>query len=166
MYKDGNDLDIDENIDDWTMNDRYNLNDKSNHVILRKNFIAKRTESFPKSAIKTHKKTLSNVERMSFNLEKNGSPLLKLKDLSYERKTSLFLKKVPSSIQINKNSRRPSLTSVDGNLTDPLSSENLLLRGSKLKNTDFIYGIFLLYFIINNYNNTLFFVCFFLILKT
>lgn len=107
-------------------------------VYLRKKFVAKRTESFPKSAIRTHKKTLSNVERMSFNLEKKGSPVPKLKNLSYERKASFFLKRVSSLLHSN----RASLTTTDGNVIDPLSSENLMLRGSKLKSTDFVYGEF------------------------
>lgn len=105
-------------------------------VHLKKKFFAQRTQSFPKSAGKTHKKTLSNVDRASFNLEKNATPIYGFKDLPYEEKASIFSKRIPSFLQTN----GPALTTIDGNVADHLSSENLILRGSKLKNTEFVYG--------------------------
>lgn len=97
-----------------------------------------RVDSLPKSAIRRHKKTDSNVSRVSFNIEPmtGRQSLDRRESWTFERKASLISQRSPSLLS----SRKPSLATADGNLADPLSAENLLLRGSKLKNTDFVYG--------------------------
>lgn len=103
----------------------------------KKHFGHSRADSLPRSAIRRHKKTGSNVSRVSFNLEpKNNSTLERRGSWTFERKASLINRRNSSLLS----SRRPSLATADGGLADPLSSENLLLRGAKLKNTDYVYG--------------------------
>ena len=111
---------------------------KKYSTIIKKHTYPQRTDSLPKSAIRRHKKTDSNVSRVSFNIEPSTrrSTTERRESWTFDRKASLISQRSPSLLS----SRRPSLATVDGSLADPLSAENLLLRGAKLKNTDFVYG--------------------------
>lgn len=87
---------------------------------------------------KTHKKTISNVSRVSFNMDltRRDSDAASIRDWTLDRKTTLLNRRNSSLLS----SKRPSLTPPDGAIIDALGAENLLLRGARLKNTSYVYG--------------------------
>lgn len=105
-------------------------------------FGAKTSQTHEPILRKTHKKTASNVSRVSFNLDssRRGSESSGVREWTLDRKTTILHRRNSSLLS----SKRPSLTPPDGAIIDALGAENLLLRGARLKNTAFVYGKFFL----------------------